>query len=871
MRIDEIRRQYLSFFESKGHKLLPSASLIPSDPTTLLTTAGMQPFVPWFKREVEPEYPRVTTCQKCLRQDDLENVGVTARHLSFFEMLGNFSFGDYFKQEAIEWAWEFITQGFGIAPERLWISVHTTDDEAADIWHKRVGVPQERIVRLEDSWWGLGMPNTPCGPCTELYVDMGPEYGQGEPGGDNDRYFEIWNIVFQMYNDDGAGGRTLLPRPGIDTGMGLERAGILLQGVHNPFELDVFKPLITRLASLAEVEELYGNEETSTATRVIAEHARASTFLISDGVMPSNEGRGYLLRRLIRRAYRFGRALGLQEPFLHKLAPAVVEGMKGGYPELVSAEETITEVIAREEARFQETLDDGLALLNKALDAMKAKGETTLSGAEAFKLYDSNGFPLDLTRELAAEAGFKVDEEGFKAEMEAQRTRSRFAGHEDLDLQARYETLARELGKTEFVGYEETCAEAKVVALFAGAERVERLSEGQEGEVVLDTTPFYAESGGQVGDTGTLTGAQTRLKVTDTQKRAGELIFHVVKVETGTLAEGDAIVATVDRERRKAIERNHTATHLLHAALRQVLGEHARQAGAYKDERRLRFDFSHFQQVTREELAQIERLANQAVLANTPVTKEVTDRQEAEQRGAMALFGEKYGAKVRVVEVPGFSLELCGGCHVASTGDIGLIKIVSETGIGSNLRRIEATTGLNSLQLFEQRDEALHEVAGRLGVPIENASQAVERLFELVKAKDKEIRKLKQQALGAGSVDPMAEVQEIAGVKVLAWRAEGADAESLRSLSDQLINRIGEGVLLLAGVPEPGKVVLIARVTSGLTGKLKAGEIAKRAAQACGGGGGGRPDFAQAGGKNEGKLNEAFEAARAYIAAALEG
>ncbi len=869
MKADEIRASFLEFFEARNHKILPSASLVPSDPTTLLTTAGMQPFVPWFKREVEPEYPRVATCQKCLRQDDLDNVGVTARHLSFFEMLGNFSFGDYFKREAIEWAWEFVTQVFKLDPERLWISVHTTDDEAWELWHKHIGVPEARLFRSEDNWWGLGMPNTPCGPCTEIYVDLGPEYGEGEPGGDNDRYFELWNLVFQRYNDDGAGNLTELPKPGIDTGMGLERAAMLLQHAHSPFETDLFAPIVKQLQSLVGKKDLLDDPALATPARIALEHARAASFLISDGVMPSNEGRGYLLRRLIRRAYRQGRLLQLEGPFLYKLVPGVVEAMQGGYPELKQRSETIIEVLAREEQRFQETLSEGLGMLYKALEELKAKGEDQVPGAVLFRLYDTHGLPFELAREVAQEAGFKVDEEAFEAELEAQRSRSKFAGHEALDEQAFYAALARELGSTNFVGYTENTADAKVVRLLKQQESLEAASEGEEVEVILDTTPFYAESGGQVGDTGWLKGPNCLCRVLDTQKYAGELFVHKVKVERGKLQVGQVVQAEIDVERRRAIERNHSATHLLHSALRKVLGEHARQAGAYKDEKRLRFDFTHYQPLTAEELAELERLANEVVLADYEVTKTIQPREEAEKRGAMALFGEKYGAKVRVVEVPGFSIELCGGCHVRRTGEIGLIKIISESGIGSNLRRIEAVTGLNSLAHFQAAENRLHEASAVLGVPVDEVGEGAKRLLEQVKQREKEIKRLKQEALGAASGDTLEKLEERDGVKFLGWEAKGADAETLRALSDKLINRLQSGVLALAGEPTPGKVVLLVRITKDLTGKVKAGELAKRMAKLCGGGGGGRPDFAQAGGKDASKLPEAFEEAREYLKAAF--
>jgi alanyl-tRNA synthetase len=863
MKSAEIRNAFLKYFESKGHTIVASSSLVPeNDPTLLFTNAGMNQFKDVFLGGDKRSYNRATSSQRCVRaggkHNDLENVGYTARHHTFFEMLGNFSFGDYFKHDAIRFAWEFLTakDWLNIPAEKLWVTVYASDDEAYDIWNKDVGVPAERIIRIgdnkgapyaSDNFWAMG-DTGPCGPCTEIFYDHGADIWGGPPGSpeeDGDRYIEIWNNVFMQFNRTADGVLHPLPAPSVDTGMGLERISAVMQHVHSNYEIDLFQHLLQAAADAT------GNHDMENKSlRVIADHIRSCSFLISDGVVPSNEGRGYVLRRIIRRAIRHGNQLGQKQPFFHKLAKALAEVMGDAYPELHKNQAQIERVLLQEEEQFEKTLDKGIAVLEDALGKLSG---TEVPGKVVFTLYDTYGFPVDLTADIARERGLTIDQEGYEAAMAEQRARARAAGSFKVD----YNAAGLDLPASEFLGYSSLAEQGKVLALVKDGKKVERLVEGDDGAVVLDRTPFYAESGGQAGDCGYLELGGNRIEVRDCQKQGGSHV-HVVHVLQGAVSLGDSFAAKVDANVRQATALNHSATHLMHAALRKVLGEHVSQKGSLVDSERLRFDFSHFEAVTAEQLKAIELLVNDQIRANSVVATELCNMDAAKAKGAMALFGEKYGDTVRVLTMgDGFSVELCGGTHVNRTGDIGLFRITSESGVAAGVRRIEAITGAKALGLFDQV-EALVDNAGRSLKA--NRDTLIEKLDALVaqnRKLEKDLAALKTKLATAGSGDVLSQAVDIAGIKVLALNLEGADAKSLRETADQFKNKLGSAVVLLAAV-EDDKVALIAGVTQDVTGKVKAGDLMGFVAGQLGGKGGGRPDMAQGGGTNVAGLDAAL-------------
>jgi alanyl-tRNA synthetase len=864
----QVRSAFLEFFRERGHTIVPSSSLIPgNDPTLLFTNAGMVQFKDVFLGKEKRDYVRAASAQRCVRaggkHNDLENVGYTARHHTFFEMLGNFSFGDYFKRDAIRFAWEFVTgeRWLGISPERLMVTVYQTDDEAYDVWRNDVGVAPDRIVRIgdkpgggSDNFWQMG-DTGPCGPCTEIFYDHGPEIPGGPPGSkdaEGDRWIEIWNLVFMQFDRSADGTLTPLPKPSVDTGMGLERTAAVMQGVHSNYEIDLFKNIIRDAAALAKTNDL-----NSSSLRVIADHIRACSFLIVDGVTPSNEGRGYVLRRIMRRAIRHGYKLGIREPFFYKLVATLEKEMGTAYPELTRGRALAERVIKQEEERFAETLETGMALLENAIRNLKGK---VIDGKTVFRLYDTHGFPDDLTADIARERGLEIDRAGFEAEMEEQRKRSQAASKFGVDLRGGAAVEARTL----FQGYEGTDADGRVVALLKNGEHVEALKAGEQGEVVLDRTPFYAEAGGQVGDTGELAGPGIRFIVQDTQKR-GTAHSHIGTVAEGTIRLGDTLGAHVDAKRRRAIALNHTATHLLHAALRKVLGTHVQQKGSLVAPDRLRFDFSHFQPVTPAELREIERLVNAEIRRNTPAEIRQMDYEEAVAAGAMALFGEKYEKQVRVLRIGDFSMELCGGTHVQRAGDIGLFKIVSEGGIQSGVRRIEALTGEGALDYVERNELLLRDVASLVRGTRDDVPDKVRDALERIKQMEKEIRTLKDRLASGKGVDLASSAVDVQGVKVVATKVEGADAGALRTAVDQLKGKLKSAVIVLASVQEPGKVVLVAGVTPDQTSRVKAGELVGSVAAKVGGRGGGRPDFAQAGGNDPAALDSALASVESYV------
>jgi alanyl-tRNA synthetase len=868
----DIRQKFLDFFARHGHSVEPSSSLIPQDdPTLLFTNAGMVQFKKVFLGLEKRPYSRATTSQKCLRvggkHNDLENVGRTARHHTFFEMLGNFSFGDYFKREAIAMAWSFVTEELGLDKDRLYITVFRDDDEAAALWQEVAGVPAERIYRLgeKDNFWAMG-DTGPCGPCSEIHVDQGEDMACGPDCGigrcDCDRFLEIWNLVFMQYERSADGTLTPLPRPSIDTGMGLERIAAVCQGKRSNFDSDLFQGLIGAMAAKAHVA--YGAaEDTDTALRVIADHSRAIAFLLADGMLPSNEGRGYVLRRLIRRAFRFGRLLGFTEPFLHAACAQVVEEMGDVYPELVAARDFLVRAVRQEEERFGQTLDRGLALLEEALAALPAGG--TLSGEVVFKLYDTYGFPLDIVNDVAGKSGYAVDEAGFQALMAAQKRQSKeaWAGSGDKGLAQRFAALTAAGLESTFVGYEALSARSRVTALLdADGAPCTRLAQGETGYVVTARTPFYGESGGQVGDTGraeTVTGA---LRVLDAQKPSPGLIVHKVEVVQGEVLADQEIALTVEEGVRLATARNHTCTHLLHAALRRVLGEHVTQAGSLVTPERLRFDFKHFAPLTPEEVSRVEDEVNRAILADAPVCATVMAQEEAMARGAMALFGEKYGAEVRVVEVPGESMELCGGTHLQRTGQAGCFCIVSETGIAAGVRRIEALSGWGALRHLQAYRSEVEEVAGLLKAAPGELGRKVTALREEAKTLEKEVARLRAEAAKSSCADLTPEV--VAGVPLLARQVAAADMDALRELMDDLRSRTPSGILALAA-DLGGKAALVVSVSKDLHGRFTAPALIKAMAAAVGGGGGGRPDLAQAGGSRPQGIPEALETLRRIV------
>ncbi len=860
----EIRRAFLEFFRAHGHTVVPSSSLVPArDPTLLFTNAGMVQFKDVFLGKDKRDYSRAASSQRCVRaggkHNDLENVGYTARHLTFFEMLGNFSFGDYFKREAIRFAWEFITGELRIDPARLWVTVYRDDDEAADIWLQEIGVPAARLSRLgeQSNFWAMG-DTGPCGPCTEIFYDHGPSVPGGPPGSpdeDGDRYVEFWNLVFMQLDRSADGQQAPLPKPSVDTGMGLERISAILQGVHSVYEIDLFRTLIEAAAELAGARD-----RSSSSLRVIADHIRSCAFLVVDGVLPSNEGRGYVLRRIIRRAIRHGYKLGIEEPFFYKLVPVLEREMGAAYPELARSRSHVERVLEQEEARFAETLATGMRLLEGEIKAITQ----VIPGDVVFKLYDTYGFPVDLTADIARERGLTIDQAGFDAAMDAQRERARAASRFGVDLRGGVAIGAR----TQFQGYEALSADGCVVALLKGGTSVDALRAGERGEVVLDRTPFYAEAGGQVGDTGELAGPGIRFIVEDAQKR-GAAHSHIGQVVEGTIKLGDVLAASVDGTRRRAIALNHTATHLLHAALRQVLGKHVQQKGSLVAPDRLRFDFSHFQPISTREITDIERLVNAEIRRNAPAETRVMNYEEAVASGAMALFGEKYERDVRVLRVGDFSMELCGGTHVQRAGDIGLFKIVGESGVAAGVRRIEAVTGDVAVDYVEQNEALLRETAELLRGSREDLPEKVRDTLERVRQMEREIRALKDRLASGQGVDLAAGALDVNGVKVIATKVEGADTAALRAAVDQLKGRLKSAVIVLASVENSAKVALVAGVTADYTAKIKANELIGVVAAQLGGRGGGRPDFAQAGGTNSAALDAALEAVPDLIRARL--
>ena len=857
----DVRRAFLEFFREHGHTVVPSSSLVPgNDPTLLFTNAGMVQFKDVFLGKEKRDFVRATSSQRCVRaggkHNDLENVGYTARHHTFFEMLGNFSFGDYFKRDAIRFAWNLLTGTLKLDPARLWVTVFRDDDEAADIWLKEIGVPAERFTRLgeKSNFWAMG-DTGPCGPCSEIFYDHGPAIPGGPPGSpdeDGDRYVEIWNLVFMQFERSADGKLTPLPKPSVDTGMGLERIAAVMQGVHSNYDIDLFKNLIRAAAELADTRDL-----TSSSLRVIADHIRACTFLIVDGVLPSNEGRGYVLRRIIRRAIRHGYKLGIQETFFYKLVSVLEKEMGDAYPELVCGRAQAERVLKLEEERFAETLANGMTLLEGAIKETRG---TMIDGETVFKLYDTYGFPADLTADIARERGLTIDQAGFDAAMEGQRKRSQEASKFGVDLSGGASIDSQTL----FQGYDGLEAKGEVVALLKGGAAVQELNSGDEGEVVLDRTPFYAESGGQVGDTGELASPGVHFVVADTQKR-GAAYSHVGRVAQGKIRLGDTLNAIVNGKRRRATALNHTATHLLHAALRRVLGTHVQQKGSLVAPDRLRFDFSHLQPVTSDELREIERLVNTEIRRNTAAETEVMDYENAVAAGAMALFGEKYERNVRVLRIGEFSMELCGGTHVERAGDIGFFKITSESGVASGVRRIEAITGDAALDYVDKSDELLRDLAGLVRGSREEVKEKVRDTLERVRQLEKEVRSLKDKLASGQGVDLASTAVDIQGVKVVATKIDGADAGALRNAVDQLKGKLKTAVIVLASVEASDKVVLVAGVTADVTSRIKAGELVGTIAAQVGGRGGGRPDFAQAGGSNPAALDAALAAVQELV------
>jgi alanyl-tRNA synthetase len=851
----ELRAAFLDFFKGHGHAVVPSSSLVPgNDPTLLFTNAGMVQFKDVFLGKDQRSYVRAASSQRCVRaggkHNDLENVGYTARHHTFFEMLGNFSFGDYFKREAIRYAWDFVTGTLGIPPERLWVTVFEEDDGAAEIWLKEIGVDAGRFTRMgaKSNFWAMG-DTGPCGPCTEIFYDHGPGIEGGPPGSpneDGDRYVEIWNLVFMQYDRSADGTMVPLPKPSVDTGMGLERVAAVMQGVHSNYDIDLFRHLIAAATKLTGAQD-----PKSSSLRVIADHIRACSFLVADGVLPSNEGRGYVLRRIIRRAIRHGFMLGQRQPFFHALVPVLDEEMGSAYPELRAQRTHIERVLRQEEERFAETLSQGMALLDGAIEKLPGK---QIPGETVFRLYDTFGFPLDLTSDIARERGLSIDEAGFESAMNAQRERARAASKFGVDLRSDVKVD----GQTKFIGYDSEVGSGRIAALLRGKESVQELRAGEDGQVVLDATPFYAESGGQVGDRGVLAAGEARFVVADTQK-LGKVHVHVGKVASGVLRVGDVAEAQVDHALRQATRLNHTATHLLHAALRKVLGTHVTQKGSLVSPERLRFDFAHYSAVTPDELREIERLVNAEIRANAEAETRLMDFDAAVAAGAMALFGEKYDDEVRVLRVGDFSTELCGGTHASRAGDIGLMRIVSEGGIAAGVRRIEAVTGEGAFAYVVETDHKLRDVAGALKATRDDVEEKVRHLVERGRRLEKEVAQLKDKLASGQGRDLAADATAIGGAKFVATRVEGADAAALRNAVDQLKNKLGSAAVVLGSVAADGKVLLIAGVTADLTGKVRAGDLVNHVALQVGGKGGGRADLAQAGGTDPSRLEAALE------------
>jgi len=861
----ELRKKFLQYFESHGHTIVASSPLVPgNDPTLLFTNAGMVQFKDVFLGSDKRSYNKAVTSQRCVRaggkHNDLENVGYTARHHTFFEMLGNFSFGDYFKKEAIHYAWDFLTQVVGLPAEKLWVTVYADDDEAADIWLKDIGVDEQRFTRIgtSDNFWSMG-DTGPCGPCSEIFYDHGPEIEGGPPGTpeqEGDRYIEIWNLVFMQFNRDEQGVMHPLPKPSVDTGMGLERLAAIMQQVHNNYDIDLFQSLIKSAAKLTETKDLE-----SKSLRVIADHIRSCAFLIVDGVLPSNEGRGYVLRRIIRRAARHGHQLDCKHAFFYKLVATLDEQMGDAYPELRKLKDHVARVLQKEEERFAETLEQGMRILEDSIAQMQGD---TISGEMVFKLYDTYGFPVDLTADVARERGLNVDQQGFESQMQEQKTRARAssqfgASGDKLDLDG-HQT-------TRFNGYDENSAQTRVVAIMQDGVSIKRLENQQDAIVVLEQTPFYAESGGQVGDIGTLTTDGVEFRVHDTQKQT-DVYLHIGQLQRGELAVGDSMAAEIDEDHRRAVMLNHSATHLMHAALQQVLGDHVQQKGSLVDAEKTRFDFSHYQPLTREEIERIEVLVNDQIRMNLPTSAELMDMDAARATGAMALFGEKYGETVRVLRIGSDSVELCGGTHVQRAGDIGLFKIVVETGIAAGVRRIEALTGARAIQQFIETENKLDAAARALKASRDDLVGKVEQLIASNRNLEKELNAFKSKAASQAGGDLVSQAVEVKGIKVLAARIDGANVKTLRETVDQLKNKLGSAAIVLAS-SENGKVSIIAGVTKAETDRIQAGDLVNVVAIPCGGKGGGRADMAQAGGNLPEELPAALDAVVPWVESLL--
>lgn len=878
----EIRRLYLNFFKEKGHHIEPSAPLVPiNDPSLLWINSGVATLKPYFDGRIIPDNPRITNAQKSIRTNDIENVGKTARHHTFFEMLGNFSIGDYFKKESIHYAWEFLTdpKWMGFDPEKLSVTIHPEDQEAYDVWHNEIGIPKERLIRLEGNFWDIG--EGPSGPNSEIFYDRGEEYGVGAPeeemytGGENERYLEIWNLVFSQFNHNPDGTYTPLPKQNIDTGMGLERIVSVVQNVPTNFDTDLFMPIIEKTETFAnrsykrphevDLKEIFGStEDVNTPFKVIADHIRTVAFAIGDGALPSNEGRGYVLRRLLRRAVRYAKKIGIEKPFMFELVPTVGEIMHDFYPQVKEKEAFIQRVIKNEEVRFHETLDGGLAIFNEVAESQKAKGETVIPGADAFRLYDTFGFPIELTEEYAEEVGMTVDQEGFEASMEQQRERARNARADVDSMQVQNEVLSNLTQQSTFI-YDALEASAKVAAIVVDGQETSTASEGEEALVILSETPFYAEMGGQIADTGIIEAYGFTAIVKDVQKAPNGQPLHTVVVESGEMNVGDIATAKVEESKRKLILKNHTATHLMHRALKDVLGDHVAQAGSYVGPDRLRFDFSHFGAATKEELAQVERAVNEKIWEDIEVVIQEMDIDSAKAMGAMALFGEKYGDVVRVVAVSDYSIELCGGLHVSRSSEIGIFKIVSESGIGAGTRRIEAVTGKAAYEAIKEEEAILNEAAGLLKSNAKDVATRVATLQADYKELQRENDSLSQKIANAQAGAVLDAAQKIGDVTVLATRVEAKDNNQLRQMMDDLKEKMESAVIVLGAV-DGDKVMLCAGVTKDIVGgNYHAGNIVKQVAEACGGKGGGRPDMAMAGAKDASKLEDALNAVYEHV------
>ncbi len=867
----QIRQMYLDFFKEKGHQIEPSASLVPhDDPTLLWINSGVATLKKYFDGREIPENPRIVNAQKSIRTNDIENVGKTARHHTFFEMLGNFSIGDYFKEEAIEWAWEFLTspKWIGFDQEKLSVTIHPEDEEAFGLWNKKIGLPEERIIRLEENFWDIG--EGPSGPNTEIFYDRGPEYGNDPndpelfPGGENERYLEIWNLVFSQFNHNPDGTYTPLPKKNIDTGMGLERMASVIQNVPTNFDTDLFIPIIEETEKISGSS--YGtNDETDTAFKVIADHIRTVTFAIADGALPSNEGRGYVLRRLLRRAVRYAKKININRPFMYELVQVVGEVMNDYYPNVVEKTEFVQQVIKNEEERFHETLNDGLAILSAVIREAKAEGKNMISGPDVFKLYDTYGFPVELTEEYAEDEHMQVDHDGFEAEMEKQRERARSARQDSGSMQVQGGILGNVKVTSEFIGYNQLSVNTVLNTIIKNDELVDLAQAGDKIEFILDETPFYAESGGQIADKGVITAEGLLVQVTEVQKAPNGQNLHFAIVEQGTLKTGMQVTAEVDENKRSKVIKNHTATHLLHQALKDVLGVHVNQAGSLVGPERLRFDFSHFGQVKLEELNRIETIVNEKIWANIAVETSLKNIEEAKEMGAMALFGEKYGNIVRVVAIDDYSLELCGGCHVTNTSAIGLFKIVSEAGIGAGTRRIEAVTGEAAYQLMNGEMERLQTVATLLKTKPNDIVHRTEILLSDLKDLQRENESLTAKLANIEAGSMLNHIQEVNGIKVVANKVQAADMNTLRNMADDLKQKLGSGIIVLASA-QNDKVNIIAAVTKDLIEKgYHAGKLVKEVAVRCGGGGGGRPDMAQAGGKDPSKIEEAIASVADWV------